>query len=100
MHNLKLNALYVDIQNDKVIMPNKIIDKEQSYELIDLLRFINGFDIILDEDDEHLKKIVKLIDPQILSGTMKSNFHKYKTLNCKYIQNFIRFLLKQPLILD
>jgi AbiV family abortive infection protein len=78
MHKLKLKALYVDIQKNKVIKPNEIIDKERSYEIIDLLGFLNGFDIVLGESDEHFKNVVKLIDPQILSGTMKSYFHKYK----------------------
>ena len=78
IHNVKLKALYVDIQKDKVILPNEVIDKERSYEIIDLLGFVNGFDIILGESDEHFKNTVKFIDPQIFSGTMKSDFSKYK----------------------
>lgn len=78
MHNVKLKALYVDIQKDKIIKPKEVIDKERSYEIIDLLGFLNGFDIVLSESDEQFKNMVKFIDPQIFSGTMKSNFHKYK----------------------
>ena len=80
MHKLKLNALYVDIQKDQVIIPNEIIDKERHYEIVDLLGFLNGFDVILGESDEHFKNMVKLIDPQIFSGTIKSDFLKYKKI--------------------
>ena len=61
-------------KKNKVIKPNEIIDKERSYEIIDLLGFTNGFDIVLSESDEHFKNMVKLIDQQIISGTMKSDF--------------------------
>ncbi len=77
--NLKLKALYVDIVGNNVILPDDVIGMEKGKEIIDFLNtHAHGFEIILNESDEHFKEVVKLLDPQIYSGTIKSNFTKFR----------------------
>ena len=87
--DFKLKAIYVDIIGDRVLVPDETIGLEKCKEMIDILNIhTQGFDIILNESDEHFKETVKFLDPQIYSGTIKSDFTKYKdTKTCtKYNQ--------------
>jgi AbiV family abortive infection protein len=78
-HLLKLKGLYVDIQRNNIIIPQDIIDSNKCKRVLEFLnRCANGFDTILGSNDDHFKNLVELLDPYIYSGTIKSNFEKYK----------------------
>jgi len=79
-HELKLSGIYteVDRKNGKVVSPSDIIKATDCNDLLTFLNtYMNGFEIILRAEDDRFRKDVELLDPQILSGTMKSDFNKY-----------------------
>jgi hypothetical protein len=76
---LKLKAIYVDVVKERVIFPGDAITRERCEGILNFLNIhAHGFEIILNETDEQFKELVKMADPYIYSGTMKSNFKKYK----------------------
>jgi AbiV family abortive infection protein len=77
VHNLKLKTLYVDIQGNKLVVPNNTITEEKCKQILEFLNtFAYGFDIILGETDEQFKEVVKALDAQIYSQIIKSDFTK------------------------
>lgn len=69
----KIYSFYVDIQDSKVLVPSKCISAKMAREILEILKsYLPGFEVILGSDDEGFKEIVKHIDPQIYSGSMKS----------------------------
>jgi hypothetical protein len=78
-HLLKLKGLYVDVQHSNIIVTQDIIEPNKCKQVLEFLnRCAYGFDTILGSSDDHFKNLVELIDPYIYSGTIKSNFEKYK----------------------
>ncbi|MCH7560058.1 MAG: AbiV family abortive infection protein [Thaumarchaeota archaeon] len=78
-HNKRLYAIYVDLKNNKVITPQKVVNEDGAKDLLVLLgSVIPGFDVILEEGKEKFQETISLLDPQIFSGTMKSDFTKFK----------------------
>ena len=69
----KTYSFYVDIQDSRVLIPSERISAEMAKEILDILKsYLPGFEIILGSDDDRFKEIVKHVDPQIYSGSMKS----------------------------
>src|SRR2546422_3996235 len=71
-HDVRLLALYVDIEDNKVIRPN-LIDKNACGQFLHIVRkYTAGFASILDEDKERFKLTVEFVDPDILkTGKLK-----------------------------
>jgi hypothetical protein len=77
---LKLEAIYVDIVENRVVSPIDVISRDRCEGILSFLNnYEHGFEIILNETDEQFKEVVKTLDPYIYTGTMKSNFEKYKS---------------------
>jgi len=69
--------MYVDIVADKVIVLDDVINWKRCEGILNFLnKHAHGFEIILDETDEQFREVVKMADPYIYTGTMKSNFKK------------------------
>jgi len=65
-----------------VISPVDVVPREMCERILNFFNTCaHGFEIILNETDEHFKEVVRILDPYIYSGTMKSNFKRY--LNSK-----------------
>jgi len=63
-HRRKTRAFYVDIIDDKLAIPNTVVGKQFFDEIHEFLsRWLDGFDVILKEDDETFRKLAEHIDP-------------------------------------
>ena len=75
---MKLNGLYVDVYKGQIRTPKSEVSKEKAEQILDLMNnFATGFYILLVENYDQFKETVKLIDPSITLGTMKSDFTKF-----------------------
>lgn len=65
--DLKLKALYVDVVDEQLSLPNEVISMEQSKRVLDFMdEGVQGFDIILDSESETFRKMVEWLDPQVV----------------------------------
>lgn len=80
-HKRKLSSLYVEVEphDESVKSPADHSWEEQIDSLLTFMNaYANGFEVILDAEDSRFVGDAKLLDPQIFSGTMKSDFTKFR----------------------
>ena len=71
-NQIKKKAFYVEMK-DTLIVPDKEIEEKQCKEILNIINSnVPGFDFVLESEDKEFKDFVLWIDPQIMSGTMKS----------------------------
>ncbi|MFQ5970417.1 MAG: AbiV family abortive infection protein [Nitrososphaerales archaeon] len=71
INELKFRALYVDVLKNEVLIPKNFMKKSGCNAFLAVLqRYLHGFDVILSTDEKKFRKVVEMLDPDILSGTL------------------------------
>ena len=80
-HRARLRGLYVEVlpKSGELRVPRDVEWKNQTEKLLEFMNtYAHLFGTVLKDDDTSFVEMVDLIDPQVMSGTIKSDLDKFR----------------------